>query len=71
MSLGEQGAERDENRLAWNFLTQEVHAKKPANTGDFGRSRFGKRDLSKGQLAEGKVLETNSLGGEKRISWYD
>jgi hypothetical protein len=36
-SFGEYGAERDENRLHGQSGSQELFAKKPANTGDFGR----------------------------------
>ena len=47
-SFRECGAERDENRLTRHFGSQELSAKKPANTGDFRHSDFGPRDLSRG-----------------------
>jgi len=63
-SFGEYGAERDEIRPHGHFGSQELLAKKLANTGDFRRSVFAERDLPRGYVAEGKVLETNRLGGE-------
>jgi hypothetical protein len=47
-SFGEYGAERHENWPYCRFRSQEPHAKKPANTGDFRRSIFGERDLPRG-----------------------
>jgi hypothetical protein len=47
-SFGERGAERDENRPGGHSGSQELFAKKPANTGDFRRSNFGERDLPEG-----------------------
>ena len=65
-SFGEYGAERDEIRPRHHSGSQELFAKKPANTGYFCRWNFGERNLPKGRMAEGEVLETNRLGGEKR-----
>jgi hypothetical protein len=47
-SFGEYGAERDKIRPHVQSDSQELFAKKPANTGDFLRSNFGERDLPKG-----------------------
>jgi hypothetical protein len=47
-SFGEYGAERDEIRPNGRTGSQELFAKKPANTGDFRHSDFGPRDLPKG-----------------------
>ena len=47
-SFGEYGAERDEIRPPGHSGSQELQAKKPANTGDFRRSIFGERDLPRG-----------------------
>lgn len=47
-SFGEYGAERGEIRRHSQSDSQELFAKKPANTGDFRRSEFGERDLPKG-----------------------
>ena len=44
-SFGECGAERDENRPSCYFRSQELLAKKPANTEDFRRSEIEERDL--------------------------
>lgn len=42
---------------------QEPFTRKPANAQDFRRAVFGERDLPKSQVAEGKMLGTNTLGG--------
>ena len=55
------GLERREIRPHGRIGSQELLARKSANTGDYRRSKFGKRDLSKGQLAEGKGLIDNTL----------
>ena len=47
-SFGEYGAERDEIRPPGHSGSQELFAKKPANTGDFRRWNFGERDLAEG-----------------------
>ncbi len=47
-SFGECGADRDEIWPRRHYGSQEVFAKKPANTGDFQRSNFGERYLPKG-----------------------
>ena len=47
-SFGEYRAERDEIRPPGHSGSQELFAKKPANTGDFRHSDFGPRDLSRG-----------------------
>jgi len=47
-SFGEYRAERDEIRPRHHSGSQEVCAKKPANTGDFQSSAFGERDLPRG-----------------------
>ena len=46
--FGEYGAERDQNRPDRHSGSQELFAKKPANTGDFERSAFGERALPRG-----------------------
>ncbi|MEI7600026.1 MAG: hypothetical protein WCJ41_11995, partial [Aestuariivirga sp.] len=45
---GEYRAERDQNRPGRHSGSQELFAKKPANTGDFERSEFEERALPKG-----------------------
>jgi hypothetical protein len=47
-SFGEYLAERDQNRPGRHSGSQELFAKKPANTGDFERSEFEERALPKG-----------------------
>lgn len=47
-SFGECGAERDQNRPGRQSGSQELFARKPANTGDFERSEFEERALPKG-----------------------
>jgi len=47
-SFREYRAERDEIRPPVHSGSQELQAKKPANTGDFRRSIFGERDLPRG-----------------------
>jgi hypothetical protein len=47
-SFGEYGAERDEIRPHGQSDSQELFAKKPANTGAFRRWIFGERDWPKG-----------------------
>ncbi len=47
-SFGEYRAERDEIRPPGHSGSQELLAKKPANTGDFRSSDFGERDFSEG-----------------------
>jgi hypothetical protein len=44
-SFGEYRAKRDEIRPPGRIGSQELFAKKPANTGDFRGSNFGERDL--------------------------
>jgi hypothetical protein len=68
-SFGECGAKRDESRPSCLFRSQELRPSKPANIGNFLRRHSGERDLPMGYVAEGKVLETNRLGGEKRSAW--
>ena len=47
-SFGEYGAERDEIQPHGKSGSQEHFAKKPINTGDFGRWNFGERALPEG-----------------------
>ena len=47
-SFGEYRAERDEIRPPGHSGSQELFAKKPANTGYFCRWNFGERDLPEG-----------------------
>jgi len=46
-SFGECRAERDQNRPHRHSGSQELFARKPANTGDFRRSELAERDLPK------------------------
>jgi hypothetical protein len=47
-SFGEYGVERDEIQPHGKSGSQELFAKKPANTGDFERSEFEERALPEG-----------------------
>lgn len=47
-NFGEYGAKRDENRADVHSGSQELHAKKPANTGDSWRPEIAERDLPLG-----------------------
>jgi hypothetical protein len=60
-SFGEYEAERDEIWPPSHSGSQELFAKKPANTGYFCRWNFGERDLPRGRMAEGKGLKFNRL----------
>jgi hypothetical protein len=56
-SFGEYGAERDEIRPPGHSGSQELFAKKPANTGYFCRWNFGERDLPRGRMADREGFE--------------
>ena len=60
-SFGEYRAERDEIRPRHHSGSQEVCAKKPANTGYFCRWNLGERDLPEGRMAEGTRLRPDLL----------
>jgi hypothetical protein len=60
-SFGEYRTERDQNRPTSHSGSQELLSNKPANTVDFRLLKSGKRDLSRGRMAERKGLESNRL----------
>ena len=60
-SFREWRAKRDKIWPSCHFRSQELFKQVPANIADFRCAVFEERDLPEGQVAEGEVLETNSL----------